>query len=221
VLIVTTALRRRFGFTVLLAGWFGGVACSPPTPAEPPAKCDTQVVHVAIIGSPNLNLSSGGESRPVQVRLYQLKNDVTFRNTAFADIWKDDKKALGEDLIGVQEVSVFPDSRVEVEAKRNPEATFLVGAALFREPRGSDWYYTFELPPPPGEAGCRAKKCEGPKCETAPQLDPEFLFWLERSKIDEGSEHQQDQTSRVVTMDGSIKSCPQVAASSDQELKSP
>lgn len=214
-------MRRYLRLPVLLAGWAGGVACSPPTPAEPPAKCDTQVVHVAIIGSPDLNLSPDGQSRPVQVRLYQLKNDVSFRNATFADIWKDDKKALGEDLAGVQEVSVFPDSRVEVDAKRNPEATFLVGAALFREPRGSDWFYPFELPPPPGEAGCRAKKCEGPKCETAPQLDPEFSFWLERSKIDDGAEHQQDETSRVVTMDGSIKGCPLAAATSEPEATLP
>lgn len=169
---------------VLLAS----LGCSSTPPPEKPEACERQVVTASIISTAHINPAENGEARPVQLRLYQLKNDVGFRNASFDQIWKEDAAKLGEDMLGMQEVSVYPDSRKDVDFERNPEAQFVVAAALFRTPKGKQWFTSFELPPVPGQEACGAK-CEDGKCEEPPQLNPKFYIRVDGTRVDDGSDY--------------------------------
>ena len=46
-----------------------------------------------------LNLNDAGESTPVDVRIYQLKNDAAFKRATFETLWTEDKKVLGQDYL--------------------------------------------------------------------------------------------------------------------------
>ena len=89
---------------------------------------------------------------------------------------------------------------------RDPSALFVVGAALFREPKGAPWWTEFELPPPPGKGNCMFPDikaasgggCTGPDCQkdggsdeggTPPPRAPHFAIWLDHTRIDDGSDH--------------------------------
>lgn len=170
-------------------GLLAATACASATPPpEEPSKCEVQVVHAAVIAAPRINPSGSGDARPVQVRIYQLKSDVAFRNATFDDIWKRDAEVLGEDLVSAEEFPVFPDTRSELEFQRAEAAQFVVAAALFRTPKGKSWFYSFELPPTPAELQCGAR-CSGPDCDEQAPLDPELYVWVEDTTIEDGIEY--------------------------------
>ncbi len=185
-----SAIFRRQLVVRMLPIWMltGGVSsCAKKAPPEEPEPCDRQVVSAAVISSEHINPTDSGKPRPVQLRLYQLKNDVGFRNASFEDVWKNDEEQLGEDMLDRQEFPVYPNARKEVDFERNPEAQYIVAAALFRSPKGKQWFTAFELPPPPGEEACGAKCTDG-ECEEPPELNPKLYVRVDGTRVHDGSD---------------------------------
>lgn len=172
-------------------------------PVKEPKKCTLQQVNMTVLASPTINPNVDGEPRPVVVRLYQLKNDVNLQNATFDQIWKNDKATLGDDLVKVDELAVYPNSRTEVKFERDESAGYVVAVALFRNPKGKSWFTSFELPPAPAKsegcgappadsnsAGCPDGTCDG-GAGGAPK-SPHFVIWIDDSKIDAGDDHLDD-----------------------------
>jgi type VI secretion system protein VasD len=175
----------------------GAVPACGTTIVQPPAQpdpCKMQVVDLAVIASPRINLEENGEPRPVQLRLYQLSTDIRFNNASFQDIWKNDKATLADELVKVTELTVYPDSRTDIKFQRDESAMFIAAVALFRNPKGRSWYTMLELPPPPGKGACSAA-CPTGDCGDAgkqPQVALKFAIWVDGSRVDEGSDHLED-----------------------------
>jgi type VI secretion system protein VasD len=175
-----------------LAGFLGGAGvlwgatgCGSAEPAPvPPKSCDVQVVTLQIYAQGNINPNENGHTRPVVVRLYQLKNDVRMENATYDQILLKDKETLEDDLLKVDEVSVFPNDLVEVKFERNKEAGVLAGVALFRSPKGNSWKTYYAFPLLPGEASCGGRAADAGK----PEADPKATFFVESTKIDNGSQ---------------------------------
>jgi type VI secretion system protein VasD len=188
--------RRGVGRLLLLALLvvtfaLGAFACGQTSivPIKEPDACKLQLVDMTILASPRINLTEAGQARPVQVRVYQLASDVKLNNADFMDIWKDDKKALGEDLMKVQEFPVYPDSRTDVHFERDEKALIIAVVAIFRSPKGRSWYSTWELPPAPGKGNCYSKDCKDGNCEDAgPKLNPRFVAWIDGTRVDTGED---------------------------------
>jgi type VI secretion system VasD/TssJ family lipoprotein len=199
---------------ILATGVVGGasiVACSSNQilPIKEPDKCTLQIIGVSVISSPRINPSESGCPRPVQLRLYQLKSDAHLLNASFQEVWKDDKKTFGDDLVSVQEISVYPDTRQELKFERSPDALILAAVALFRNPKGKNWFYTWELPPAPGKGDCGMPKCTSEECADAgkepPNLNPKFAVWLDESRVDEGEDHLDEHPTGAALKD--LKQC--------------
>jgi type VI secretion system protein VasD len=172
------------------------VACkSEILPVKEPKRCTLQTVGLTVLASDRLNPTNEGEPRPVILRIYQLKNDVGLQNAKFEEIWQDDKTALGDDLVKVDELAVYPNSRSEVKFERDDSAGYVVPVALFRNPKGRSWYTVFELPPSPAKGECGVPECTGDDCEGkgagAPPT-PRFVVWLDENRVDAGDEHLDD-----------------------------
>ena len=161
-------------------------------PTVPPAvtKCDMQTVSMNIVASATINPTLEGEARPVQMRIYQLKDDVRLQSADFEAVWKDDVKALATDIIKRDELFVYPATRTDLKFDRDPNALHVVGVALFRNPKGRSWYVSFDLPPPPGKGDCRVPGCEGPDCGLNP--NPKFAVWVDQTRVDDGGGHLDD-----------------------------
>ncbi|WP_437995543.1 type VI secretion system lipoprotein TssJ [Sorangium sp. So ce185] len=169
-----------------LAGLPAAVAgcTSPAPPPAAPEPCDVQIVTLSIYASDNINPNENGNPRPVVVRLYQLKSSARMENATYDQILLRDKETLEDDLAKVDEVEVFPNDLVEVKFERLPDASHLVGAALFHSPKGSSWKTFYEFPLPPGEAQCGGRESDaGP-----PVADPRVAFFIDSTKIDNGVE---------------------------------
>jgi type VI secretion system protein VasD len=204
---------------LLLAG------CGGPTilPVKEGKKCEIQVVSLAVVASALINPTLEAEPRPVQMRIYQLKDDVRLQAATFEQIWKEDATVLGPDVIKRDEVFVYPNTRTDVKFDRDPAASFIVGAALFRNPKGRSWYVSFELPPAPGKGDCLAlgsPACEDGKCGS--NANPKFSMWVDGTRVDDGADHLGDVTDgrriRIVTLS---KPVPEPAPSSSAATKAP
>lgn len=178
--VVAIALAAAAGGVVAVAM----AGCGPGAPAVPPKPCDVQVVTLNMYAADNINPNEKGNPRPVVVRLYQLKNDVKMENATYDEILLKDKDTLADDLMKVDEVSVFPNDLVQVKFERIKEATVLAGVALFRTPKGNSWKTYYAFPPMPAEASCGGRGVDAGKAEA----DPKTSFFLESTKIDNGSQ---------------------------------
>lgn len=181
-----------------------GAGCGGQTivPVKEAKKCEVQVVSLSVIASPTINPTLEGEPRPVQLRLYQLKDDVKLQAATFEQVWKEDAAILGQDIVKRDDVFVYPNTRTDVKFERDAAASQVVGAALFRNPKGRSWYVAFELPPAPGKGDCVVPGCEDGKCGA--NLNPKFSLWVDGTRVDDGADHLGDVTDgrriRVVTL---------------------
>lgn len=191
-------------------------------PVKEGKKCELQVVSLTIVASPLINPTIDGEARPVQMRIYQLKDDIKLQSASFEQIWKEDGTVLGPDIVKRDDVFVYPNTRTDVKFDRDPNAAHIVGAALFRNPKGRSWYMAFELPPAPGKGDCRVPGCEDEgKC--GPNLNPKFSLWVDATRVDDGADHLGDVTDgrriRIVTLSKPVPAPAPSASGAPTEAK--
>jgi type VI secretion system protein VasD len=157
---------------------------SPPPPAAPaPAKaCEAPQPEITIAASDRVNAGPDGKGLPVQVRLYQLKSEARLMNAFFEEIWKEDQKTLAEDLLNTREVTVFPGKSQKLALEQLPDSRVLSAVALFREPRGRDWFLNYDLTQAKPEPPC-------------PEAEPRISIWLDRMKIQDGEGRVESESS--------------------------
>ena len=198
---------------LLVSAGCGGASILPVKEGK---KCEVQVVSLTIVASPTINQTLDGEARPVQMRIYQLKGDIKLHAASFEQIWKEDAAVLGPDVVKRDDIFVYPNTRTEVKFERDPAASHIVGAGLFRSPKGRSWFMTFELPPAPGKGDCFVPGCEDGKCGS--NLNPKFSLWVDATRVDDGADHLGDVTDgrrmRLVTLS---KPVPQPASSNTRK----
>jgi type VI secretion system protein VasD len=158
--------------------FLSALACSsaPPPPPVAPAPAEPCVAprpRVTVAASSHANAGVDGRGLPVQVRLYQLKSEVKLLNAFFEEIWNDDAKTFADDLVSKREITVYPGQSQSFELDQSPDSRVLSAVALFREPRGKDWFVDYDL--------ALAKK--EPPC---PPAEPRISIWLDRMKIQDG-----------------------------------
>ncbi|WP_394842740.1 type VI secretion system lipoprotein TssJ [Pendulispora brunnea] len=184
----------RVGTVVAVAGCMaflgcgGGQAAAPPAAA--PAKCEPQHVTVSVLASPSINTTDEGQARPVVIRVYQLKGDTRLYNASFEQIWHQDKETLAEDLVKMNEVQAYPATRADLKFDRAEGVEYVAAVALFHNPRGKAWYSAFDLPPQPDPGKCGT--CEDEDCTDRPVQNAELAFWIDGSKVDDGTDHVDD-----------------------------
>ncbi len=128
------------------------VACghAQPTPAKDakdPSPCKPPKISVAISATERTNFGADGRGRPVQVRVFLLKNDSRLQTAKFEDIWQNQKDALQDDLIKADEYTVYPGDTKTVPVAQNPDGRSVAVVALFREPQGKRWFVSYDLDP--------------------------------------------------------------------------
>ncbi len=84
-----------------------GAALSSCAHAPPP--CPTpEPVRVSIRASDRLNPGEGGESLATTLRLYQLKDVSKLQAASLEQILDNDRAVLGDDLVSVREITLYP-----------------------------------------------------------------------------------------------------------------
>ena len=78
----------------------------------------SQTATMQVRGLVPLNLNDTGESTPVDVRFYQLKDATAFKRATFEKLWTEDEKVLGQDRLAPPKVvSVLPGNPTDQPTK--------------------------------------------------------------------------------------------------------
>jgi type VI secretion system protein VasD len=155
------SVTARLATMLLLAV---GCASAPRPKAIPSCKVPEEA-QLEIESSDRVNLDESGRSLPTVLRVYQLSELGKIQQATFEDVWADPKQALGETLLGGEELTLYPGQLAVHRFKRNPAADFLVGVAVFRMPVGEAWRTIQEWPLPGDPCGETRRKDAAPKLE--------------------------------------------------------
>jgi type VI secretion system protein VasD len=170
-----------------LCGVVGGLllaACattSAPAAAPAAARESCRVpsdVQLEIEAADRVNPDETGRSLPTRLRLYQLSDLHRLQRASFEDIWSRPKEALGETALSSEEIVVYPGQVMVHRFKRDEQAEYLVGVAIFREPEGDAWRTAQEWP-------LSGDPCLRPGAAPLPKLDKLRLrMFLEGNRLD-------------------------------------
>jgi type VI secretion system VasD/TssJ family lipoprotein len=147
-----------------------GVACGhtpPPCPAP-------QAIPVILRAGDRLNADDSGQALPTTVRLYQLKDVGRLAATTLDQMLENDRAVLGDDLLSVSELTLYPGEASKPVLDRREGAAFLAVVVLFRRPVGSGWRAASKLPP-----------IDVSPCHTEEQRHPWFRYALLENQINE------------------------------------
>ena len=105
-------------------------ACGGPSPTN---------VLLTVTASPQVNPNSDNQPSPTVVRFYDLKSPDTFNSASFFDLYDDDTKRLGADMLGRKEIEVQPGKTMHIDSVAAPGTLFLGVLAGFRDLDGALW----------------------------------------------------------------------------------
>jgi len=107
----------------------------------------TTPVRIVIQADQLVNPNARGEASPVVVRIYELKTVSSFNQAQFFELFDNDAKILGPDLVAKREVELKPSEKVDFERQSPYETRYIGVVAGFRLGDGAQWRKTAEVVP--------------------------------------------------------------------------
>jgi type VI secretion system protein VasD len=104
--------------------------CGGPSPTT---------VTATLIATPQVNPNSDNQPSPIVIRFYSLKSTDTFNGATFFDLFDNDTKTLGADLLGRKEVEIVPGKTLQVDISAPPDTPFLGVVAGYRDLENAKW----------------------------------------------------------------------------------
>lgn len=96
-------------------------------------------MNLVIESRTELNLNARGQSLPVVLRVYQLRDATAFGKAGYAQLLRDDRGTLKADMIGRMEATLGPDSAVRLSASMPDDAQYVGVAGFFLDRRDAEW----------------------------------------------------------------------------------
>ncbi|HEY0709685.1 MAG TPA: type VI secretion system lipoprotein TssJ [Polyangia bacterium] len=122
-------------------------ACASKQAKDPGPCTEPEKLPVLVDSAHDLNRGPGGQPLPTVVRIYQLKGTSHLNVVSLDEVMRNEKAALAEDLLEVQEITLKPKTRHYPELRRLTGATHIAVAAFFRQPTAESWRAMVALPP--------------------------------------------------------------------------
>lgn len=148
-----------------------------PSVMRPNTCALPQSIQMVIRGGDHLNPNEEGRALPVEVRVYQLKAPHKMEESEFEQIWHADRDTLGQDIVKVDVMYLYPNQRVARAFRREQGVTHVVAVAIFRHPSGQSWRTIYELPPAPGDQACALDL--GVDAGFGGSREPRYFFYLD------------------------------------------
>src|SRR5690606_29457281 len=114
----------RIALTALVLVTLAGCALKQNPPATR--------IDLHLTGSDRLNPDLHGRPSPIVLRLYELKNPVTFEHAEFFSLYQPPQETLALDLIALEELQRAPAQSEEVDVRGTAAGTYRGVAAAYR-----------------------------------------------------------------------------------------
>ena len=94
-----------------------------------------------------VNINDQGVPSPIVVRLYELKTNSAFEQSAFFDLFDNDTAKLGTDMLGRRELELKPGDKLYFTREAAYESRYLGVIAGYRELGKAEWRSIAEIVP--------------------------------------------------------------------------
>lgn len=94
--------------------------------------CSKPRIELAVASQPNVNPDHSGRPSPVLVKMYELRNDLVFKQADFQALFNTPIQVLGADLIAADELVLIPGEARRLAYHPNPNTRFIGIIAGFR-----------------------------------------------------------------------------------------
>lgn len=101
--------------------------------------CSKPRVELAVASQPNVNPDHSNRPSPVIVKIYELRNDLAFKQAEFTTLFDAPIQVLGADLIAADELVFIPGEARRVAYQPNPNTRFVGIVAGFRQMDRALW----------------------------------------------------------------------------------
>jgi type VI secretion system VasD/TssJ family lipoprotein len=117
------------------------VAAPAPPPATIAAAPDAKIrLPLTLTAAADANPNARGTAQPIVVRVYQLRSDQAFLKADQEDLFDDEQKVLGQEVIGSStEYLIDPNQKQTHEVNFATEAAYIGIAAAFFDIRNAQW----------------------------------------------------------------------------------
>ncbi|PQV48098.1 type VI secretion system lipoprotein TssJ [Paraburkholderia sp. BL21I4N1] len=86
-----------------------------------------------------LNTDGQGQSLPVELRIYQLKDSKTFEKTGYTQLLNNDQTLLKADLLDSAVKTLAPGATIRLSAPMQDDTQFVGIAGFFLDPGSAEW----------------------------------------------------------------------------------
>jgi type VI secretion system protein VasD len=131
----------------VLALCVGLISCKSAPPPPPPPK--PLVARFALSSAADTNPDSQSRPSPIVIRLYQIKDDQSFKSGDYFALFDREQATLQSALIARQEFELAPGETRTFQTELPLDAHYLAVAAAFRDIRNARWRDETPIPPPP------------------------------------------------------------------------
>ncbi|WP_162925619.1 type VI secretion system lipoprotein TssJ [Isoalcanivorax indicus] len=111
------------------------------------AACGSPALKVGVSSTADINKNEFDEPLAVVVRVYQLRDPQRFEEATFEELWREDYRVLGNDLVMKEEFTMDPAYQRRIDMPRHDQAKHVAAMAVFRAPEDTHWR---DLKPMPG-----------------------------------------------------------------------
>lgn len=95
---------------------------------------DVKTLHVDFTARSELNLDDDFLPTSVVVRIYQLKDNTSFKTATYPSLVDNDVEILGNSLLATKEVILKPKSSLSLDIPLEENTKFIGMIALYKEP---------------------------------------------------------------------------------------
>lgn len=109
--------------------------------------CSSPRITMEVASQPNVNPDSSGRPSPIIVKMYEMRNDMAFRQGDFQALFMEPMKVLGANLVAMDELLFVPGEARVVEYAPMPETRYAGILAGFRQMERARWRAVLPVDP--------------------------------------------------------------------------
>lgn len=109
--------------------------------------CSSPRIGLEVASLPNVNPDSSSRPSPVIVKIYEMRNDMAFRQGDFQTLFMEPMKVLGADLVATDELTFVPGEARTIAYSPMPETRYVGILAGFRQMERARWRATLPVEP--------------------------------------------------------------------------
>ncbi len=167
------------------AGWLCAIAlfllsgCGSNS-ATPPVR-ELRQLELTVVASDRVNPDSQGQATPIEIRIYELKNDAAFTTADYWSLQDKDKAVLAEDLLHRDSFILRPGEVKTLRRSLDAQTTALGIIAGYRVLGKSVWRETYKTPEAP-ESSWYSRVMPDKEIRLVAGMEPDAIVITERDK---------------------------------------